>query len=140
MRSIFDMKNFKGYNDLHLPRDIIASSTPMILDHMSIEIVLRKQLTLFKIPQLIILLVSNDQRNQTKSNPNKFYLITSCNNRMSIYESSYTITNKYVNKHDNVVGIITNYKLNFDTNIDKICKKSVRKQNVLSKTKPYMNL
>ena len=72
-----------------------------------------------------------------KANPGKCHLLTTSRDKVSICVDNYNIKSSNCEK---LLGIEIDNKLNFNTYVDEICKKSGQKLNTLSRVSPYMDL
>ena len=72
-----------------------------------------------------------------KANPDKCYLLTSSSDKVSSCVGNYNIKSS---KCEKLVGIKIDNKLNFNTQVDEICKKAGQKLNKLSRATHYMDL
>ena len=72
-----------------------------------------------------------------KANPDKCHLLTSSSDKVSSCVSNYNIKSS---KCEKLLGIKIDNKLNFNTQVDEICKKAGQKLNKLSRATPYMDL
>ena len=75
--------------------------------------------------------------NQMKANPDKCHLLTSSSDKVSICLDIHNIKSS---KCEKLLGNKIDNKLNLNTHVYEICKKSGQKLNVLSRANPYMNL
>ena len=71
--------------------------------------------------------------NQMKANPDKCHLLTSSGDKISNCVDNYNIKSS---KWEKLLGIKIDNKLNFNTNVDEICKKAGQKLNALSRVTP----
>ena len=74
---------------------------------------------------------------QIKPNHSECNITTSCNNEISICVNCY---NTVSSKCEKLLGNGTDHKLNFNTQIDEICKNAGQKLNELSRVTTYMDL
>ena len=74
--------------------------------------------------------------NQMKANPDKCHLLKSSSDKVSICVDNYNIKSS---KCEKLVGIKVDNRLNFNTHVDKICKKAGQKLNALLRVTPCMN-
>ena len=75
--------------------------------------------------------------NQMNANPYKCHLITSKNGDILVNVENNPIKNSKCGK---LLGVKIDYKLTFNSHIDKISKKARQKMNALSRIVPYMNI
>ena len=75
-----------------------------------------------------------------KANPDKYHLLTSSSDKVSIFVDNY---NNKSSKWEKLVGVKIDSKLNFNTQVDGICKKAGHKLNAtymdLSKRRILLN-
>ena len=72
-----------------------------------------------------------------RANPEKCHLLTSSSSKVSICVNNYNIENS---KCEKLLGIKIDNKLNFNTDVDEICKKAGQKLNTLSRVTTFMDL
>ena len=72
-----------------------------------------------------------------RANPDKCHLLTSSSSKVSIYVDNCNIKNSKCQK---LLGIKIDNKLNFNTDVDEICKKAGKKLNALSSVTTSMDL
>ena len=77
------------------------------------------------------------RNNQINENPEKCHLLTSSSDKVSICLDIHNIKSSKCGK---LLGIKIDNKLNLNTHVYEICKKSGQKLNVLSRANPYMDL
>ena len=75
--------------------------------------------------------------NQMKASKDKYHLVISNNEKVSMKTDNIELENTSSEK---LLGITLDSKLNFKEHLEGIIKKASRKVNVLSRITPYMNL
>ena len=75
--------------------------------------------------------------NQMKANQDKYHLIVSKNENISIHIGPFEIKNT---NREKLLGIKVDSRLNFNEHLDGIIKKVSRKINALSRMTPFMNI
>ena len=79
----------------------------------------------------------NSIRDKFKSNPDKFHLLISSNENVTIHVGEYEIEN---GKCEKLLGVKLDWTLNFDDHISDVCKKASRKLNALARIATFIRL